>query len=432
MTNTKAISCDAADTGASVVAANGKFAADTGASVVAANGRSAADTGTVSTEGKKRHTLSLLLLMASITLMAVLCELVPSGVLPLMAKHFAISEAKAGILVGGYAVASAICGIPLVSLTVEWPRKRLLFILIIGFAVSNIIVSFAPGFTVAILGRILGGICAGTLWPMITAYGMAFVEQRHQGRAVTIIMSGITVGMALGLPFMTKIGTLFGFQAEFLLLGILLVIIAVLCRIFLPSVAGEKRSQANSPLTMLKNRGVLLVILLTFLAVGVNYGLYTFITNLVAVTGYPGITTAQLLFGIGSVISIILAIRYIDRYLPEIVLALFLVGVIAMLTLYFAGSVYVLHLAFVLWGLGFGSLSSVFQAATARQVREGTAVANALQSSSFNFSIMIGSSVGGVLLGQKGAMAIVLLTVGVLAFGGVVSGLTRRQLSGLQ
>lgn len=91
-----------------------------------------------------------------------------------------------------------------------------------------------------------------------------------------------------------------------------------------------------------------------------------------------------------------------------------------------------LHLAFVLWGLGFGSLSSVFQAATARQVREGTAVANALQSSSFNFSIMIGSSVGGVLLGQKGAMAIVLLTAGVLAFGGVVSGLTRRQLSGLQ
>lgn len=38
----------------------------------------------------------LLLLMATVTLLAILCELVPSGVLPQMSEAFGVSTAKAG------------------------------------------------------------------------------------------------------------------------------------------------------------------------------------------------------------------------------------------------------------------------------------------------------------------------------------------------
>lgn len=74
-----------------------------------------------------KKNLPLLILMASITLMAILCELMPSGVLPQMGKMYGISDSKAGILVGIYAVSSAIFGIYLVSATISWSRKNFYF-----------------------------------------------------------------------------------------------------------------------------------------------------------------------------------------------------------------------------------------------------------------------------------------------------------------
>lgn len=424
--------------------------------------------------------LGMLLLMSSITALAVLCELVPSGVLPEMAAAFGVSSATCGSLVGSYAITSAICGIPLVTLTVSANRKRLLCVLLIGFALSNCIVGGAGCFEVALVGRALGGACAGTLWPMITAYGMEFVGPLNRGKAVTIIMSGITAGMAVGLPAITWLGTLSNYHVEFFALGIILCLVAVLCWIFLPSIPGEARSRDNSIGTMLRNRGVLLVVALTFLAVGANYGAYTFISNLVqelagvggacgalaggtaglagGACGAPSIAQsvapltiaqAQLFFGIGSIISVVATLAFIDRHLWLVTLGMFATGAVSMLAFVLVFAVglapgfppsaavglvanqanLIACVAFVLWGVAFGSLSSIFQTATARQVTSGTAVANSLQSASFNCSIMLGSMSAGVLLDSGGTKPIMLAAAAVLICGFVLSVAGKKHLA---
>lgn len=412
--------------------------------------------------------LGMLLLMSSITALAVLCELVPSGVLPDMAAAFGVSSATCGSLVGSYAITSAICGIPLVTLTVSANRKRLLCVLLIGFALSNCIVGGAGCFEVALVGRALGGACAGTLWPMITAYGMECVGAGNRGKAVTIIMSGITAGMAVGLPAITWLGTLSNYRVEFFALGIILCLVAALCWLFLPSIPGEARSRNNSIGTMLHNRGVLLVVALTFLAVGANYGAYTFISNLVqelagacggsgalasglagaagAAGGLAGSVTtiapltieqAQLFFGIGSIISVVATLALIDKHLWLVTLAMFAIGAVSMLTFVLVFAVglvanqasLVACVAFVLWGVAFGSLSSIFQTATARQVTSGTAVANSLQSASFNCSIMLGSMSAGVLLDSGGTKPIMLAAAIVLICGFVLSVAGKKHLA---
>lgn len=369
-----------------------------------------------------KKNLPLLILMSSITLMAILCELVPTGFLPQIANNFEISISKSGILVGIYALASAIFGIPLISYTVSWDRKKLLTILLCGFAIANIIVGVSPSFELMILGRMLGGMCAGTLWPMITAYGMKLVDEKDEGKAVTIVMAGITIGMSVGLPIMTWIGTYLGYRAIFLILGILLAIIAILCNRLLPHVSGEKKSKSNSPLTMIKNRGVLLVIILTFLGVGTNYGVYTFITNLINDVKYPSVALAQLFIGIGSIISIIFTMKYIDKHLNVLILSLFFLTALTFILFFISKNLILLHIVFFIWGLEFGSLSSIFQTATAHQVTEGTAVANALQSSGFNFSIMIGSTGAGFLLDSIGVSAILFsaFIISILGFAIVI------------
>ncbi|MDK8503269.1 MFS transporter [Aerococcus sp. UMB1112A] len=363
----------------------------------------------------------LFILMASITFMAILSELMPSGVLPQMAEGFGITEAQAGGFVGQYAIASAFCGIPIISATVEWDRKKLLMLLLIGFCLANLVIGLLPIYWLAVLARILGGVCAGALWPMISAYGMSLVKAEDQGKAVAVIMAGTTVGMSLGLPLMTWIGTRFSFHLEFIVMAIFIAGVAFLCQTFLPHVPGEKRSRSNSPFTMLKNKGVLLVVLLTVLAVVANYGVYTYITNLVKTIDYPGIGLAQILFGLGSILSVVIAGIFIDHYLRWVCAGMLGSAALAMACFYFVSSTGLHHLAFILWGLGFGALVTLFQTAVTRQVSQGTAVATSLQSAAFNFSIMIGSTVGGWLLASSSSAAIVVMALLLLILGLAIS-----------
>src|SRR5690606_15040746 len=139
-----------------------------------------------------------------------------------------VSESQVGFLVGVYALASAICAIPLVSATLAANRKKLLMALLIGFAASNIVVAISSSYEVVVACRILGGICAGVMWPMIAAYGTRLVPENMHGKAITIIMSGNTLGIAIGLPAMTTIGITFGWRTEFMVMGSIVAAIAVL------------------------------------------------------------------------------------------------------------------------------------------------------------------------------------------------------------
>lgn len=339
-------------------------------------------------------------LMASVTFVGILSELVPSGILPQMTEGLEIEQTQVGFLVGIYALASAIFAIPLISMTLWVNRKTLLLILLAGFTVSNIVVGLTSSYSLIVAMRIVGGICAGIMWPMIAAYGTSLVPKDQHGKAITIIMAGNTFGVSLGLPFMTFIGTEIGWRTAFLVLGVLGGVIALLSAKFLPAIDGEKLTQSNSPLAVLKIPSVLVVLLLTFLSVVAHYGTYTYITLLVETINFlGGISLALLIFGIGSVVSVMLSAKIIDTYLRSLVVSMLACGAIAMALLAFFGSINGLsHLAFFLWGLAFGPLVTMYQTAVSKQVAHAKAVATAVQSSVFNFSIMMATWVGGLIL----------------------------------
>ena len=136
---------------------------------------------------------------------------------------------------------------------------------------------------------------------------------------------------------------------------------------------------------------------------------------------------AQFFIGIGSIISVIMTIKFIDKYLHIMILTLFALTAVVFLIFIGFKNVMLLHLVFFLWGLEFGSLSSIFQTATAYQVTKGVEVANSLQSSSFNFSIMIGSTITGYLLESKGVSAMLFFALVLSIIGLVVAFLNKRK-----
>ncbi|MDD2222180.1 MAG: MFS transporter [Pseudomonas sp.] len=369
-----------------------------------------------SPSGQNYATWFIFGLMASVTFIGILSELVPSGLMPQMTQGLGIEQTQVGFLVGVYALAAALCAIPLISMTLWINRKTLLLLLLAGFTVSNLVVGFASSYPLIISMRIIGGICAGIMWPMIAAYGTALVPEKMQGKAITIIMAGNTFGISLGLPFMTFIGTQLGWRTAFVLLGVIGAIIALLSTKYLPSLPGEKLTPSNSPLAVLKNPAVLIVLLLTFLSVMAHYGTYTYISLLVeSINFFGGISLALLIFGIGSVVSVVLSAKIIDLYLRGLILSMLACGALAMALLVLFGSINgIAHIAFFLWGLAFGPLVTMYQAAVSQQVAHAKAVATSVQSSVFNFSIMMATWIGGLILlnlPQAGVFGIVYLSI---------------------
>ncbi len=372
-------------------------------------------------------------LMASVTFVGILSELVPSGILPQMTEGLGVGEGDVGFLVGVYALASAIAAIPLISATLALNRKTLLMALLIGFAVSNVVVGLSSSYPVIVACRILGGICAGVMWPMIAAYGTRLAPENMHGKAITVIMSGNTLGISIGLPAMTAIGLAFGWRSVFLVLGALVAAIAVLSHFFLPAVKGERLSRSNSPLAMLKMPSILIVLLLTFLSVAAHYGIYTYITLLVKMIGFAGgIEVALLLFGIGSVISVIVSAKYIDAWLRPLIVLMLAIGGIAMaMLLAFKGAIGISHLAFFLWGLAFGPLVTMYQTAVSKQVEEAKDVATSVQSSVFNLSIMVATWVGGMFLAHfpvPGVKLIVYMSLALFVMAAVIAFVAKRTL----
>ena len=384
----------------------------------------------ISEQAKKAFPWLMMILMSSVTFVGILSELMPSGVLPLMMDDLNINEVQTGNLVGYYAIASAIFAIPLISLTMQFNRKYLLLILLGGFAISNIMAGLVHDYTIIISLRVIGGICAGVMWPMIAAYGMRLVDEKDHGKAIAVIMAGTTLGISIGMPIMTRIGNAYGWRNEFMGLGAFIFAIGLISFFVLPSTPGEKLTKTSSPFALLKIPEVLLILILTLLGVIAHYGVYVYITSLVEELQLAGgVESALLFFGIGSLISVLLAIKYTDNHLRLLTILMFAFIIISMLIfLLFGGTKGMGHFGFFLWGISFGPLVTLLQAAVSRQVETAKDVATSVQSSVFNLSIMIASSAGGLLLGMYSPMSLVFLAIALSVPGMVIAYFSKKAL----
>ncbi|WP_370324770.1 MFS transporter [Euzebya sp.] len=118
--------------------------------------------------------------------------------------------------------------------------------------------------------------------------------------------------------------------------------------------------------------------------------------------------------------------RYIDVHLRPLIVITLAVGAIAMaLLLLFRGTPGISHIAFLLCGLSVGPLVTMYQTAVSTQVEEAEDVATSVQSSVFNFSIMIVTGVGGLLLAaiteRSGVRSIVYVSLGCFVAAAVIA-----------
>lgn len=358
-------------------------------------------------EGVKSSKLPIgaLVALTMAAFITVLTEALPAGVLPLMSAGLHVSESATGQLVTIYALGTALSVIPLSIATAGWRRKRLLLTGVLGFAAANTITAVSTNFPLTLLARFVAGVAAGVVWALLAGYARRLAPEHLQGKAMAIVMAGIPLSLAVGVPAGTFLGGALGWQATFTVMSVLAVVLVGWIFVRVPDFAGPGRGGQIPLRRTLGVPGVLPVLTVTLVFVLAHTILYTYIaTFLDAIGRGDSIDVVLLLFGLTSLVSIWLVGTQIDRRLRTLTVAgALLVAVAAFIFAVFASSAVLVYLAVALWGLGWGGVPTLLQTAVGDAGGEAGDTAQGMLVTLWNAAMAGGGVVGGVLLNVLGS-----------------------------
>ncbi|MFB9868532.1 MFS transporter [Vreelandella sulfidaeris] len=245
-------------------------------------------------------------------------EFVIMGLMNRVAGDLAVTVPQAGYAISSYAL-GVVVGAPIIaSLAARMPRRMLLIILMLVFAVGNIASAMAPGFWSFVGLRFLAGLPHGAYFGIaaLVAAGAVPVDQR--ARAVSRVMMGLTVAILVGAPLGTWAGNLFGWQIAFVGVGGIALLTALLIRFHVPVQPVDTLASPLRELSALLKQRVLVTLALACIGCGGMFAIFSYVMP--TLTQQAGMSEALgplvlVIFGIGSIAGNLIGGRMADKNL---------------------------------------------------------------------------------------------------------------------
>jgi predicted MFS family arabinose efflux permease len=240
-----------------------------------------------------------------------------AGILPRIARDLSIDIGTAGQLITVYALSYALATPVAAALTSEMARQRVLRAGLCVFALGNLATALAPDIFFALAGRIASGIGAAIFAPAASATAVALTDPLRRGRALGMMMVGLSAATALGAPIGTALAEFFDWRVIIALIAILGAVVALRISwsvgdLALPRPAGL--ADRLRPLGSLRVFGALLA---TFLVLAGLYTVYSYISVVFrpATRGDgSALAVLLLLWGLGAIAGTAMAGWLTDTY----------------------------------------------------------------------------------------------------------------------
>ncbi|MEW2293288.1 MFS transporter [Streptomyces sp. NPDC006743] len=345
--------------------------------------------------------LSPLLALATAAFMAIVTEALPAGVLPEMARGLSVGESAAGQTLTVYAVATGLTALPVTAATAAWRRKRLVLAAVVTFAVANTVTALSSDYLLTMAVRAAAGVAAAVVWAELVGYARRLAPPHLVGRAIAITMAGVPLALSLGIPLGTLLGGLVGWRATFVLVSAVSAGLAGWIAVSVPDHPGRRSRTREPVLGALRLPGVVPVLFVVAAYVLAHNILYTYVAAFLDARGMGGARdTVLLVLGVASVAGIAVTGALVDRLLRPLTLAstaAFLTA--AALLAVPGGGAALVYPAVVLWGLGWGGVSTLLQTAV---TGAGGDRAQPLLVTTWNSFMAVGGAAGGLLLDAAG------------------------------
>jgi DHA1 family inner membrane transport protein len=202
-------------------------------------------------------------------------ELVIQGLLPEISADFGLSIPTAGLLVTGYALGVAVGGPIMVILVNRLGRKQALLALLGLFTIGNVLCAVAPSFGLLMCARIVTSLCQGSFFGIAAVVAASIVAEDRRASAVSLTFSGLTVANILGAPSGTALGHTAGWRWTFWAVAFIGVAGIAGIAAFLPRRAGTGRTTVTRELRVVRERQVLIGLLVAVLIATAGFSLLT-------------------------------------------------------------------------------------------------------------------------------------------------------------
>jgi len=326
-----------------------------------------------------------------------LTEFVIAGLLTDVADALHVSVPTAGALIWGYALAVVVGAFTVTAALSRRPPKTALLVLLTLFVIGNGLTALAPGFGVAMLGRIITALCHGGFFGIGAVVAGDLVSPERKASAIAVMFGGLTLSNVLGVPFGTFVGQHLGWRSAFWIisaLGVLAIagVAALVPRLPTPTPVG------NNHFAVLYRRQVIVSILLTMMMFGGVFGAFIYVEPLVTrLTGYGdgAVPWLLVLFGIGLFIGNFVGGWAADRDLTWAlrILSLLLPVVLIAYGLLASYRIPVAVLLVVMGLVGFAATPAL-QLRVMRFADDAPTMASAANIAAFNLGNAIASAIG--------------------------------------
>ena len=352
-------------------------------------------------------------------------EFIVAGLLPSVASDLSISVPVAGFVITAYAIGVAVGG-PVLTLALARvsPRASLLVLLAV-FTLGQAACALAPSYPALLLARVVVAACHGAFFGVAVVLATHIVPAERSGRAVALLLAGVTTANVLGVPAGSAIGNLFGWRMSFLSVFGLGILALVAIAVWVPDYRRERTRSApiGEQLNWLLRPAVSLYFVVIILSMAGQLALFSFIVPYL--TGVTGLSAGVvpwflLLYGVGSTLGVIVGGRLADWNLLRTLFVVSVAQVLVYLTILVTGQVPSIMVPFALvWGFAAFAFSPAAQAQVLKQAGPAVGLASSLIPTAFNIGIAAGAAGGALVFEWTGTPA-VLPWIGAIASASAV------------
>ncbi|MFD7963885.1 MFS transporter [Streptomyces zaomyceticus] len=325
-----------------------------------------------------------------------------AGLLPGMGADLDVSVSLAGQSVTAFTLSYALAAPLLSAVLARRGTRTVLVTALLVFVLANAGTALTGSYTGLLGTRALAGAGAGLFVPAAAAAAVALVPPERRGRALGLVLGGMSAGTVLGVPLGLLVAADSGWRTTLWLITGLGVVALTGVAAALPPVEGAAAPSLRARLGALARPRVAVVVTVTFTQTVASLGLYTYLEPVLHRTAGVGSAVPYLwVWGIGGVCGSLLAGTLVDRTGKPAALAVTLLGTLgcALALLPWTGSVPGLVLVpLVVWGaVGWAFVVPQQHRLLARDSGNGAAAVG-LNSSATYLGGAVGSALGGLAL----------------------------------
>lgn len=243
-----------------------------------------------------------------------------AGSLPAISAAWQLTDAQSARLLSVFGLTFALAA-PLVQVLFGHLRRRQLVLTGIAlFGLGAFAFVLSPGYSALLASRILMGTGAGFIGPVLVALGSELVQEQQRGRAIGMVLLGVSMASLAGIPLAAWVASLWGAKALFALVGVLSLLSGLNIMLTVPDDSAGTRIRLREMAGVLADGKYLTAFLVVFFITSGVYSFYAFIAPLIRDSyagGTHAVSAALAVLGVAGVLGNLWVTRAASRFTAE-------------------------------------------------------------------------------------------------------------------